>query len=107
MTRSLVVRAKTIVTNASDVPQHAATFDALGIVRDGAIALENGRVAWFGAIDALPAQYRTCELHEYRDCVLVPGFVDAHAHPLFAGDREPDFAARVRGEKATLGMLYT
>lgn len=38
---------------------------------------------------------------------MVPGFVDAHSHPLFAGDREPDFAARLRGEKAPLGMLYT
>ena len=41
------------------------------------------------------------------DCVVVPGFVDAHAHPLFAGDREPDFASRLRGEKPALGMLYT
>jgi imidazolonepropionase len=46
-------------------------------------------------------------LHEYSDCVVVPGLVDAHAHPLFAGDREPDFAARLHGEKAQLGMLYT
>jgi imidazolonepropionase len=44
---------------------------------------------------------------DLRDCVVVPGLVDAHAHPLFAGDREPDFAARQRGEKAPLGMLYT
>ncbi len=43
----------------------------------------------------------------FRDCVVVPGFVDAHAHPLFAGDREPDFAARIRGEQPSLGMLYT
>lgn len=56
---------------------------------------------------ALPPQYRNWELHEYLDCVAFPGFVDAHAHPLFAGDREPDFAARQRGETAPLGMLYT
>src|SRR5689334_20580997 len=35
------------------------------------------------------------------------GLLDAHALPLFAGDREPDFAARLRGEKPPLGMLYT
>ncbi len=35
---------------------------------------------------------------------IVPGLVDAHAHPLFAGDREPDFAARLRGEPPPLGM---
>jgi imidazolonepropionase len=44
---------------------------------------------------------------DLRDNVIVPGFVDAHAHPLFAGDREPDFSSRLRGEKPALGMLYT
>jgi len=71
------------------------------------LAIEDGRVAWSGPIDTLPSLYRSADLHEYRDCVIFPGFVDAHAHPLFAGDREPDFAARRRGEKAPLGMLYT
>jgi imidazolonepropionase len=79
----------------------------LGRIRDGVVAIEDGRVLWSGSIDALPAPYRNAELHEYRDGVVFPGFVDAHAHPLFAGDREPDFAARQRGEKAPLGMLYT
>jgi imidazolonepropionase len=107
---ALVVRAKTIVTNApagKAVTQNGVTFEGLGTVADGAIAVEDGRVAWSGGIDALPQQFRSAELHEYNDCVITPGFVDAHAHPLFAGDREPDFAARQRGEAAPLGMLYT
>ena len=104
---AFVVRANTIVTNASAPAQQGVTFDALGGVRDGALAVDDGRVAWSGNIDDLPAAYRSAELHEYRDCVIVPGFIDAHAHPLFAGDREPDFAARQRGEVAPLGMLYT
>ncbi len=104
---AFVVRAKTIITNATNVAQQGVTFDALGSIRDGALAIEDGRVAWSGAVDALPTVYRNAELHEYRDCVVFPGFIDAHAHPLFAGDREPDFAARQRGEKAPLGMLHT
>lgn len=104
---ALVVRAKTIIANAPNVAQNGVTFDALGQVRDGALAIEDGRVAWCGAIDALPSVYRGGELHEYRDCVVFAGFVDAHAHPLFTGDREPDFAARQRGERAPLGMLHT
>lgn len=104
---AFIIRAKTVVTNASNVAQNGVTFGALGTIRDGALAVEDGRVAWSGSIDALPAAYRAAELHEYRDCVLFPGFVDAHAHPLFAGDREPDFAARQRGERAPLGMLHT
>lgn len=82
------------------------TFDALGRIADGALAFEDGRVAWAGRIDELPARFGSADIHEY-DGVAVPGLVDAHAHPLFAGDREPDFAARLRGQKAPLGMLYT
>jgi imidazolonepropionase len=104
---AFVIRANTLVTNASNVTQNRVTFDALGAVRDGAVAIEDGRIAWSGSIEALPARYRGAELHEYPRCIAVPGFVDAHAHPLFAGDREPDFAARQRGSKAPLGMLYT
>jgi imidazolonepropionase len=104
---AVVVRAATIITNASNVTQHGVTFDALGTIADGALVMEEGLIAWSGAIDGLPERYRSAELHEYRDCVAVPGFVDAHAHPLFAGDREPDFAARVRGRKAPLGMVHT
>lgn len=104
---ALVVRAGTIVTNAADVAQNRVTFDALGSIANGALAIEDGRIAWSGAADALPARFRSAEMHEFPGRVVVPGFVDAHAHPLFAGNREPDFAARQRGEKAPLGMLFT
>lgn len=104
---AVVVRARTVVTNAFDAAQNGATFEALGRIADGALAFENGRVAWSGRIDDLPEEYRNGELHEYPGGIAVPGFVDAHAHPLFAGDREPDFAARQRGEPSPLGMLYT
>lgn len=104
---AVTVRAKTIVPNARDVAQNGVTFEALGRIDDGAAVFEDGRVAWLGSASTLPQQYRKSDLHEFPDCVLVPGFVDAHAHPLFAGDREPDFAARQRGEPAPLGMLYT
>lgn len=104
---ALVVRAKTLIPNAGSPGQNGVTFEALGRIDDGAIVVHDGRVAWNGSIDALPQAYRSAELHEYRDGIVFPGFVDAHAHPLFAGDREPDFAARQRGERAPLGMLHT
>lgn len=103
----VAVRAKTVVTNAADVAQQGVTFEALGRIEDGAVVFEAGRVVWSGKVDALPQAYRNTQLHEFPDCVVVPGFVDAHAHPLFAGDREPDFAARLRGEPPRLGMIYT
>lgn len=96
-----------MVTNANPAAQAGVTFDGLGTVRDGAIAIEDGNVAWIGPAGDVPERWRAAELHEYRACVAFPGFIDAHAHPLFAGDREPDFVARLAGEKPVLGMLYT
>ncbi len=104
-----LVRARTIVPCAADVPQNGVTFDALGRIENGAMLIADGRVAAVGPRGqiervALGRDVATLDLGE---AIVVPGFVDAHAHPLFDGDREPDFAARVRGGKAALGMGYT
>ena len=101
----LIVRARTIVTCDTDAAQAGIDFGALGRIEDAAIVVEDGRIREivpFGRLRATGA----AEI-DVRDCVIVPGLVDAHAHPLFAGDREPDFAARLRGEPAPLGMAYT
>jgi imidazolonepropionase len=105
----LLVRARTIVTCDSDAPQRGVTFSGLGRIDDGAILVEGGRIAAIGAradVEREAGRREVLEL-DLRDSVIVPGFVDAHAHPLYAGDREPDFQARLRGEKPSLGMLYT
>ncbi len=101
---SLIVRAKTIVTCDTETPQCGIDFDALGRVDDAAILIEDGLVSSVGKSSAVEGDGDVVDL---RDCIIFPGFVDAHAHPLFAGDREPDFAARLRGERPPLGMLYT
>ncbi|MBV8637560.1 MAG: amidohydrolase family protein [Candidatus Eremiobacteraeota bacterium] len=105
----LLVRAKTIVTCESNAAQGGITFDALGRIDDAALIVEGHTIAAAGKRTEIERSVRDRPVRELdlRDCVVVPGFVDAHAHPLFAGDREPDFAARQRGEKAPLGMLYT
>lgn len=105
----LLVRAKTIVTCEGDAAQNGITFDALGRIDDAALIVDGHRITAVGKRSEIERSVRDRPVRELdlRDCVVVPGFVDAHAHPLFAGDREPDFAARQRGEKAPLGMLYT
>jgi imidazolonepropionase len=105
----ILVRAKTLIPCDGDAVQNGVTFEALGRIDDAALLVEGDRIAALGAradVEKL-ARGRDVEELDLRDCVVVPGFVDAHAHPLFAGDREPDFAARLRGEKPPLGMLYT
>lgn len=103
-----LVRARTIVPCDGDAAQNGVTFADLGRADDAALIIDGDRIAAVGPRSEIERSLRgSVEELDLRDCVIVPGFVDAHAHPLFAGDREPDFAARLRGEKPALGMLYT
>ena len=99
------------MTNASSPTQNRVTFDGLGSIDDGAMIVEAGTIVQIGArrdVEAsLKGSSETIDVRDFGGVTIVPGFVDAHAHPLFAGNREPDFAARLRGEKPALGMLYT
>jgi imidazolonepropionase len=76
----------------------------LGLVRDAALVLQSGQVAWVGAAAAAPAADRAVELG--GRCV-VPGFVDSHAHLVFAGDRAAEFAARMAGQPYAAGGIRT
>ncbi len=105
----LIVRAKTVVPCDGSIAQSGADFESLGRIDDGAVLIDGDRVAAVGRraqVEATLAGRSVSEV-DAGDAVLFPGFVDAHAHPLFAGDREPDFSARLRGEPAPLGMRYT
>ncbi len=102
-----IVRAKTIVTCDTDARQCDVDFDDLGRIDDGAIAVEDGIIAAIGKAGDVARTAGKDAAEVIHEGVIFPGFIDAHAHPLFAGDREPDFAARLRGEKPQLGMLYT
>ncbi|HEY5350650.1 MAG TPA: amidohydrolase family protein [Candidatus Lustribacter sp.] len=104
-----LVRAKTVVPCSGDAAQAGVTFAKLGLIEDGALLIDGERLAAVGSRAAVERDLRgrDADVIDLGDAVVVPGFVDAHAHPLFDGDREPDFASRLRGERPALGMLYT
>lgn len=81
-----------LLTNAGE-PLHGA-----------AMVIEDDRVAWTGPATAAPA----CDARV--DCggaAVLPGFVDSHAHLMFAGDRSAEFAARMAGESYAAGGIRT
>ena len=72
--------------------------------RDAALIVQDGRVAWIGdAGHAPPADERL----DADGAAVVPGFVDSHAHLVFAGDRAAEFAARMGGRPYTGGGIMT
>jgi imidazolonepropionase len=68
---------------------------------DGAVAIEDGRVVAVGPTEAVTREYPPENAVERVDAdgrAVLPGFVDAHTHGLFAGDRSDEFAAKLRGK---------
>ncbi|KAB1905072.1 imidazolonepropionase [Micromonospora tulbaghiae] len=78
--------------------------DPLGIRRDAALLVEDGEVAWTGPARHAPAADRRIDA---GGAAVLPGFVDSHAHLVFAGDRAAEFAARMAGERYTGGGIRT
>ncbi|MEU0079128.1 imidazolonepropionase [Micromonospora tulbaghiae] len=78
--------------------------DPLGVRRDAALLIEDGQVAWVGSARDAPAADRRIDA---GGAAVLPGFVDSHAHLVFAGDRAAEFAARMAGERYTGGGIRT
>jgi imidazolonepropionase len=67
-----------------------------------AIAVRDGAVAWVGAqADAPPF----ADVLDLGAGLVTPGLVDAHTHPIYAGDRSDEAAARLAGEPYTGGGI--
>jgi imidazolonepropionase len=74
------------------------------ILRDAALVVEGGQVAWVGPAAHAPAADRMLDAAGRAG---LPGFVDSHAHLVFAGDRAGEFAARMAGERYDGGGILT
>lgn len=95
-----------LVTNIGElvtcVPGHGE--GPLGIRRQAALVVDERKVVWIGrAADAPQADARV----DAAGGAVLPGFVDSHAHLVFAGDRAAEFAARMAGEPYTGGGIRT
>jgi imidazolonepropionase len=84
-------------TNIAELVTNA---DSVG----NALVVEDGVVAWVGDASSLPAADAQVEL---GGRAVIPGFVDSHAHLLFAGDRAEEFSARMQGQSYSAGGIKT
>lgn len=100
MARSLLVAGiGELVTNDPE-----AGPGPVGLCRDAAVALDGDTVAWTGAAADAPA----CDdVLDVAGRAVLPGFVDSHAHLVFAGDRSAEFAARMAGTPYAAGGIAT
>jgi imidazolonepropionase len=74
----------------------------LGELINAALVIENEKVVWVGNANQVPA---TDQRIDVEGKAVIPGFVDSHAHLLFAGERSAEFQARMKGEKYSAGGI--
>jgi imidazolonepropionase len=97
--RLAVVNCSQLVTLAGPRrPRVGDELRELAIVEGGAMLVRDGLVERAGArAEVEPLIDEGCEVVDAGGRVVAPGFVDAHAHPVFAGDRADEFEKRAAG----------
>lgn len=98
---SLIVNAAEVITCAgfSEAPARGADQGALGIVEGGAVAMADGLIVAVGPEAELRGRYGVADdkLFDAQRGVVMPGFVDAHTHLVFGGDRAAEWESRMAG----------
>ena len=69
----------------------------LGVIELGAIAAQNGRIVWVGAMSELPADLNAGETIDLEGRWVTPGLIDCHTHLVYGGDRAREFEMRLEG----------
>lgn len=84
----------------ADGPRLGAALRDVGMIRDGAVAVADGEIVAVGPTDQVRDAVRLSRAATVIDAtgrVVLPGFVDAHTHLVFAGPRVDEFEMRLRG----------
>jgi imidazolonepropionase len=96
----VVRNARQLFTCAGPCPKRGREQGALEWIAEGAVASLEGRVVYAGRADGLANTVQTTKDATVFDATglsIVPGFVDAHTHAIFAGDRREELRRRLAG----------
>jgi imidazolonepropionase len=99
MSSLAVLNASQLVTlSGPKRPRVGTELSELAIVRDGGMLIRGGQIEKVGPSDEIENEVGDAEVVDAAGRVVMPGFVDAHTHLVFAGNRLDDFERRARGE---------
>lgn len=93
----LIHNAKQLLTLRGG-PQRGQVLGDLGIIEDGAVFVRDGGIVEVGQSSELVAEHPDETRLDAGGKVVMPGFVDAHTHPIWAGDRAAEFEQRLQGK---------
>ncbi|HPW17401.1 MAG TPA: imidazolonepropionase [Candidatus Aminicenantes bacterium] len=96
----VVAGARELLTCAGPLPKRGRALADVGLVENGWVASSEGVIVYAGDEAGFLEEVRPgpgATTVDARDMVALPGFVDAHTHLPFAGDRAREFGLRVQG----------
>ena len=73
-----------------------------GALHNAALVIDDDRIAWIGSSGSAPSADARVDVDGRA---VIPGFVDSHAHLVFAGDRSAEFTARMSGTAYSAGGI--
>lgn len=88
--------SRLLLTNARLATMAPDTV-AYGLVEAGAVAIENDRIAWCGALADLPARFAFADRLDAEGRLVTPALIDCHTHVVFGGNRAREFELRLQG----------
>jgi len=96
----VVAGCRELLTCAGPLPKRREALRQVGLVENGWVASSKGDIVFVGTEDEFLAQVSPepgAVTVDGRGMVALPGFVDAHTHLPFAGDRAREFGLRIQG----------
>ncbi len=98
MTVSIVNIGQLVTLAGPARPRAGAELRELDVIADGAMLIEDGRIAAAGTYAELRSRIsRNVPVIDAEGRCVTPGFVDAHTHLVFAGNRADEFEKRIGG----------
>jgi imidazolonepropionase len=97
MTIDLLIHGAQLLTVPGPGPQRGAAQRETGLIEYGAVAVAEGRIVAVGPAAELRQRFSARETIDAAGRVVMPGFVDAHTHAVFTGERAGEFEQRLAG----------
>jgi imidazolonepropionase len=79
------------------VPRKGAQQRELDIIEDGAVAVRGGRIIAVGTTEYISEMYDDAPVFDASGKTVLPGLVECHSHPVFAGNRHWEYVRRIEG----------
>src|SRR5690606_31718033 len=101
MKNVLIKNIKDLIQAGEEIPAviNGTKMDSVPIIEDALLALEDGEVVAYGSMDDWQGitDWRNLEVIDASGKFVLPAFVDAHTHTVFAKSREEEFVDRIHG----------